>query len=132
MPLPLARCALSRSSGGTSTVILRAVSIMPRYHIRYQPRIWSQSGWLQRNLEQPHRFPRRHPACAPARVQSLVLIMGLNTVRFLAALSLFCGLVDAQKMPGFDVGALDKNADPCVNFYQYACGGWLAGNPVPG
>jgi len=30
MPLPLARCAFSRSSGGTSTVILRAVSMTPQ------------------------------------------------------------------------------------------------------
>src|ERR1035438_9593507 len=33
MPLPLARCAFSRSSGGTSTVILRAVSMTPQYTI---------------------------------------------------------------------------------------------------
>ncbi len=48
------------------------------------------------------------------------------------AISLFCGLAGAQKMSGFDAGALDKSVSPCVNFYQYACGGWLAGNPVPG
>jgi putative endopeptidase len=33
--------------------------------------------------------------------------------------------------PGFDVANIDKTADPCVDFYQYACGAWLARNPVP-
>ena len=33
--------------------------------------------------------------------------------------------------PGFDIANIDKAADPCVDFYQFACGGWLARNPVP-
>ncbi len=32
---------------------------------------------------------------------------------------------------GLDLNAFDKNANPCVDFYQYATGGWLAANPVP-
>ena len=32
---------------------------------------------------------------------------------------------------GFDLNALDSNVDPCVDFYRYACGKWLAQNPVP-
>jgi endothelin-converting enzyme/putative endopeptidase len=38
----------------------------------------------------------------------------------------------AQKAPGFDPGALNRNVDPCMNFYQYACSGWMTANPLPG
>ncbi len=34
-------------------------------------------------------------------------------------------------IPGFDINALDKKVDPCVDFYQYSCGTWLAKNPIP-
>jgi endothelin-converting enzyme/putative endopeptidase len=33
--------------------------------------------------------------------------------------------------PVLDVTAMDKNADPCVDFFQYTCGGWQKNNPIP-
>ena len=35
------------------------------------------------------------------------------------------------KIAGFDIAALDKTANACTDFYQFACGGWMAANPVP-
>jgi predicted metalloendopeptidase len=32
---------------------------------------------------------------------------------------------------GFDLSQLDRTADPCNDFYQFACGGWRAKNPIP-
>jgi putative endopeptidase len=32
----------------------------------------------------------------------------------------------------FNAGLLDKNLDPCADFYAYSCGKWRAQNPVPG
>ena len=42
------------------------------------------------------------------------------------------GPTAAPKKPvSFDVSAIDKTADPCTNFYQYACGNWMKANPIP-
>ena len=33
--------------------------------------------------------------------------------------------------PSLDLTSMDKSADPCVDFYQYSCGGWQKNNPIP-
>jgi len=33
--------------------------------------------------------------------------------------------------PALDVTAMDRTADPCVDFFQYSCGGWIKNNPIP-
>lgn len=37
----------------------------------------------------------------------------------------------AEPAPGFSIDNLDKSLDPCVDFYQYACGNWLKQSEIP-
>ena len=38
---------------------------------------------------------------------------------------------EPKKPISFDLSAIDKTADPCVDFYQFACGNWKKNNPIP-
>jgi putative endopeptidase len=49
----------------------------------------------------------------------------------LLALPFFTLSALAQSDSGFSTANMDMTANPCVDFFQYACGTWMAKNPIP-
>jgi putative endopeptidase len=52
-------------------------------------------------------------------------------MRAILVFPLFAISVLAQSGPGFSTSNMDMTANPCLDFYQYACGTWMAKNPIP-
>ncbi|HEY0546525.1 MAG TPA: M13 family metallopeptidase [Pyrinomonadaceae bacterium] len=49
----------------------------------------------------------------------------------LCALVLSTTIIVGQVGRGIELSNLDRTANPCQDFFQYANGGWLANNPIP-
>src|SRR6476646_5010610 len=61
----------------------------------------------------------------------------MRSSRLLMAILLLAGVTvqlaaqESKTTQNSVVSSLGKNVDPCVDFYQFACGGWTKNNPIP-
>lgn len=70
-------------------------------------------------------FRYQQEVSAQMRVDVRSLLSSADSGRGLC-LSEACVTVASQM-----VEAMDRSADPCHDFYQFACGGWMRKNPLP-
>ena len=72
-------------------------------------------------------------------MRSVVCLLLILAAAFMAVAQVSTGTnnlasVQSPAQPawhGIDPGAMDRSVDPCVDFYRYSCGGWIAANPIP-
>src|SRR3989442_1770845 len=76
--------------------------------------------------------PQRKPMLLKSLASLLVITSGLALGQTSPAATPVSAPTSEPKKPvSFDLSAIDKTADPCTDFYTYACGNWKKNNPIP-
>jgi len=65
------------------------------------------------------------------RIQTTVLSILLSAIPAAFAQGPDRPLSELPYSPGLDPASMDRTADPCADFFQYSCGGWMKANPIP-
>ena len=63
--------------------------------------------------------------------RALALQLGLICFAHISEGTKQCGSRECKKIANQMRNSLDMSADPCEDFYQFACGNWKSKNPRP-
>eukprot|EP00662_Eupelagonemidae_sp_cell21_P026094 gene26094-49946_t len=80
----------------------------------------------------PQRCGRVHYALAAFAVAAVAVAAAVSVLLRSPPTTPGTAPSDAVAALAADVtAAMDPTADPCTDFYTYACGGWVRGHPIP-
>src|SRR5215469_9943120 len=55
----------------------------------------------------------------------------MRRLRVAGSVVVLCASMLGQSLQGIQVSDMDRKADPCADFFDYANGAWRAANPIP-
>ena len=73
---------------------------------------------------------RLHETIVPRNLV-LALLIGVSWVYQASAQIQHANLPGEDRLPGLDTSLMDPTADPCIDFFQYACGNFARLHPIP-
>src|SRR5260370_38958123 len=95
----------------------------------------SRSATIAESIDGASHWPRGRDPHPPRRPEAPMTVRPLVGVAALVVgLAAESGALDSYEVSApsvFDSAAVDRTGDACGDFYRFACGGWLAKNPLP-